>query len=648
MNLKRLLYLLVIAAIFVAACNAQPTPTPATSSTPTTSGVPRVESTKCWFNGPSGVTVECSYLIVPEDHAKPDGPTLKLAVARFKSDSSTPAPDPIVYLEGGPGGSPLRSYIGQFSTYFGPLLDHRDLILFDQRGTGYSLPALDCPEYNQLVMDTLDQNLSADQSDELANKALLQCHDRLAKEGVNLAVYDSAQNAADIASLQKALGLGNINLYGISYGTRLALTAMRDAPQGIRSVVIDSVFPPQADLYSQIPANGARAAEVLFHTCATDTDCNKAYPNLRDVFFQTVDQLNQQPLTFTMTLHSGEKTAALMNGDSFLGLLFQSLYATEVLPYLPRLIYDVHTGNAAMAGALQADFLSALDKISTGMQDSVQCSEELPFSKLDDLNATLAQYPEYKALASKGIYNLCKAWVAPTTNTNENQPVTSDIPTLIFSGEFDPITPPAWGQETGKTLSKSFFFQLPHAGHGASISQDCPRSMMLAFFDDPTKQPDSACIATKMANTPFAYPIKAADIKLKPFTESTMGFSGEVPDTWQQLGPGVFTPSGQSSDLNALLQQAAPVKPDALLNVLASQLEQAEVKVTFDKVGTRQANGLAWTLYAAQASILGLDVALAERDNVTYIVMLQSLVGDRAALHDAIFLPAIDALKPGK
>ncbi len=648
MNLKRLLYLLVIVTILIAACNAQPSPTPAASSTPITSGVPRAESTKCWFDGPRGVTVECSYLIVPEDHTKPDGPTLKLAVARFKSDSSTPAPDPIVYLEGGPGGSPLRSYIGQFSTYFGPLLDHRDLILFDQRGTGYSQPALDCPEYNQLVMDTLDQNLSADQSDALANKALLQCHDRLVKDNVNLAVFNSAQNAADIASLQKAFGLDKINLYGISYGTRLALTAMRDVPQGIRSVVIDSVFPPQADLYSQIPANGARAMEVLFHTCAADADCNGAYPNLRDVFFQTVNQLNQQPLTFTMTLHSGEKPAALMNGDSFLGLLFQSLYATEVLPYLPRLIYDVHNGNAAMAGALQADFLSTLDKISTGMQDSVQCNEELPFSTIDDLNATLAQYPQYEALASKGIYNLCKAWVAPTANANENQPVTSDIPTLIFSGEFDPITPPAWGQETAKTLSKSFFFQLPHAGHGASLSNDCPRSILLAFIDDPTKQPDSTCIAKTMTTVPFALPIKAADIKMKPFTNSQLGLSGVAPDTWQSVQPGIYTPSGTSADVYALLEQAAPVKPDAFLNLLASQFEQAEMKVTFDKAGTHQANGLAWTLYTAQASILGLDVALAERDNVTYIVMLQSLVDDRAVLHDAIFVPAIDALMPNQ
>jgi hypothetical protein len=171
---------------------------------------------------------------------------------------------------------------------------------------------------------------------------------------------------------------------------------------------------------------------------------------------------------------------------------------------------------------------------------------------------------------------------------------------------------------------------------------------MLAFLDDPTKQPDSTCIAKTMVDVPFALAIKVADIKMKPFTNSQLGLSGVAPDTWQSVQPGIYTPSGKPGDLNALLEQAAPVKPDAFLNILTTQMQQADLKVSFDKSGTRQANGLSWTLYSTQASILGLDAALAEQNGVTYIVLLQSLIGDRAALHDAVFLPAIDALKPAK
>ena len=112
----------------------------------------------------------------------------------------------------------------QFDLLFGPLVEKRDVILFDQRGTGYSQPDLGCPEEKKFALDTLDQNLTPTQSAELRRRRAAQCHDRLVKEGVNLALYNSAQNAADIEALRQALGYDKINLYGTSYGTRLALT----------------------------------------------------------------------------------------------------------------------------------------------------------------------------------------------------------------------------------------------------------------------------------------------------------------------------------------------------------------------------------------------------------------------------------------
>jgi pimeloyl-ACP methyl ester carboxylesterase len=177
----------------------------------------------------------------------------------------------------------------------------------------------------------------------LSNQALLECRERLASEGVNLAAYNSAENAADLNDLRRALGLAAWNLYGISYGTRLALTAIRDFPQGLRSVVIDSVYPPQVSLFADIPANGARAFGVLFDECAADAICAAAYPNLGSVFFDLVDRFNTDPVTFKVKLHSGETYDVLLNGDGLMGLTFQSLYATSLLPYLPRLIFDCAT-----------------------------------------------------------------------------------------------------------------------------------------------------------------------------------------------------------------------------------------------------------------------------------------------------------------
>ena len=657
MTIRKSVLMIVLLALMLAACNTPPAPTATPPvATPTAASAPTVaaasgkgfEKTDCWFKEPAGRDVECGWLTVPEDHAKPDGKAIKLAVARFKSDAANPEPDPIVYLEGGPGGSPLKSSIlSQFDVYYGPLVAKRDLILFDQRGTGYSQPALDCPEIVKVTMDTLDQNLNAAQSEELNNKALLECHDRLVKQGVNLDVYNSAQNAADIESLRQALGYDKLNLYGISYGTRLALTALRDEPAGIRSVIIDSVYTPQEDLYAGTPANGARAIEALFTACAAETECNASFPNLRQTFIDLKAKLDKEPVKFNITLKSGEKKEMLLNGDGLVGLVFQALYDSSALPLLPRLISDINNGNYDLAAGFEGAIISEADKISTGMHYAVQCKEEIPFDQQSAIDATLKQYPVYAALASPHIIDACKTYGITPAGPIENQPVKSDVPTLVLSGEFDPITPPAWAQEAASTLSKNFYFNVPRAGHGSSLSVDCPRNILLAFLDNPTQKPNSDCLAAQ-AQGKFAVPPKASDFKMIPFTEAQMKIAGVVPDGWKQLSLGAYTPTGKATDSIGLVQQAAPVPADTVLNLLKSQFKSSDINVTLDQVGTRSANGIDWKLYSGAVQVSTMDLALGEKDGTTYLVMLQGPVNDHAVLHDAVFLPAVDALKSAK
>jgi pimeloyl-ACP methyl ester carboxylesterase len=645
MTIRKLVLLIVLLALTLSACNAQPTPAAMTVATPNPIGVPRLEETKCWFKEPLGSDVECGWVIVPEDHAKPDGKTIKLAAARFKSDAAQPEPDPVIYLEGGPGGSALKSYINQFDFFFGPLLEKRDLVLFDQRGTGYSEPALACPEYRQAVFDMLPKDLKAAESEALANEALLACRDRLVKEGANLDAYNSAQNAADIEALRQALGYDQINLYGISYGTRLALTALRDAPAKVRSAVIDSVYTPQVDLYSQIPVNGERAFEALFAACEAEPSCADSYPDLRQTFFDLKAKLDEEPVTFTVTLNSGEKHEMLMNGDSLMGLVFQSLYGSSIIPLLPRMIYDLRDGNTDLAAGLEGEFLSQYDKISVGMQHAVQCQEELPFVTQADIENTLQQHPDYEPLGSKGIVELCKAWDLSPADARENQPVSSDVPTLVVSGEFDPVTPPGWAEEAARTLSKSFYFNVPRAGHGPTISEDCPRSILLAFLDNPTQQPDTACLAG-LKEGKFAVPLKVGDFKLAPFTEKQMGFSGVVPDGWKSISAGAYSPNGKMTDTTALMQQAAPIPPETLVQLLESQFASSEIKAKFEKTASRSANGIDWDIYSTSISIADVDLAVGSLDNMTYFILLQAPKNDHAVLYEAVFLPAIDAFKP--
>lgn len=649
MTIRKLLLLSVLLALVLSACNAAPTPQSVATPTPAaTAGGKGFEKTDCWFKEPSGHDVECGWLTVPEDHARPDGKTIKLAVARFKSDAAQPEPDPIVYLHGGPGGSILKSGImAQFDHYFGPLLAKRDLILFDQRGIGYSQPALDCPEIVKLALDTLDQNLSAAQSEDLSNKALLECHDRLVKEGINLDVYNSVQNAADLDSLRQALGYDQLNLYGISYGTRLALTALRDVPAGIRSAVIDSVYTPQEDLYAEVLPNGARAIEALFFACAAEAECNESFPNLRRTFFDLKAKLDKDPVKFNITLKSGEKKEMLLNGDGLVSLVFQALYDSSALPLLPRLISDISAGNYDLAAVIEGAIFDEIDTISNGMYYAVQCQEEVPFDKQADIDRAREQYPDYAALGSQHIIDTCRTYGVKSASPIENQPVNSDVPTLVFSGEFDPITPPSWAEEAAKTLSKSFYFNVPRGGHGSSASVDCPRSIMLAFLDNPSQKPDSSCLA-ELKQEKFAVPVKAANIKLVPVTEKQMGFSSVVPEGWKSLGSGAYTPNGKLTDSMAFMQQAAPVAPEMVLNLFKSQLASAGTNIDFKKTETRSANGIDWTLYTTDVSIATIDLALGTLGNTTYYILLQAPKNDRAVLYDAVFLPAVDALKPTK
>src|SRR5947209_1322320 len=240
-----------------------------------------------------GQDVRCGFLRVPEDRSLSQGLAIRLAVAIFKTPSSQPDPDPVLLLSGGPG-DPLLERIGPMfkAGNLAYRTQNRDVILLDQRGVGYSQPSLRC----------------------LVNETLRTCHDRLVKSGINLNAFTTLENAADVHDLVQALGYQQVNLDGASYGTELALTVMRLFPVDVRSVVLDSVLPPQANSFRSFPRAAVRAFDVLFHGCAADPHCNEAYPHLQAVFYQLVGGLNTTPITFQTTLQTGKSVTVKFTG----------------------------------------------------------------------------------------------------------------------------------------------------------------------------------------------------------------------------------------------------------------------------------------------------------------------------------------------
>jgi len=634
---------------------AEPTVMPTLTPPTLSEYVPTFEEAACPFKIPpghvEGESVECGYLIVPEDRADPDSRDIRLAAAIFRHPDGAPESDPIIYLEGGPGGSPLESRVPNFDAVFGPIFAaNRDIILFDQRGVGFSEPALDCPAYTELYLDLLDfevagESLTGQEVLDRKVEAFLACAEDLSMVA-DLSAYNTVANAADVNDLRLALGYDQVNVYGGSYGTRLALGVMRDFSEGLRSVVLDAPYGPEVDIYLATPSSFDRALVVLTQECATDDACSAAYPDLRTVLLDTVDRLNESPASFEV-IHplTRESHTKLLDGDGLAELVFRSLYDTAMRPVLPQAIYDASEGSftsflpTAMFDILRQDIRS------WGMYFSVLCNEEISFSTWEEFDAVLVDHPEFAGFFAGfevgGLaYAVCPNWGAGQADARENEPVTSDIPTLIVTGEYDPIVPPGWGQRAAETLTNSHFFEYAGMGHGVSFF-DCPRSMMLGFLDDPTTVPDDACI-DEMEIAPFVLPVQTADVELEPYTSEELGISGVVPVGWTEARPGIFARASSAVDVAALQVAVEREKnPRELLDAMAKGSGLAKSP---ESTGEHQADGLVWSLYAFQVQGVPRDLALAESEGLTLIVLLRSAPADRDALYEAVFLPVVDAM----
>jgi ABC-type multidrug transport system ATPase subunit/pimeloyl-ACP methyl ester carboxylesterase len=629
------------------------TVSPAVIAAPTevsTAKLSAFEETLCFFEVPAGAVegenVQCGFVIVPEDHSNPDGPTIRIAVVIIKDQSEEHQPDPVMLLSGGPGEKTVHN-APAMAQLLAPIHPNRDLIVFDQRGVGLSEPALECPEFMQALLDLMDEP-DPDVALQTQFDALMACRDRLVSEGHNLSAYNTTQNAADVNAIRIALGYDQVNLYGGSYGSLLAQATMRDYPRGIRSVVLTSVLPLEKSLFVEGSTTIAKAIMRLLDTCATDRVCNSTYPDLEGVLFEVIDRLNADPVPITVTSSfDGQNYDALLTGDAVLGNLVGILYQTPLIPSLPQAIYDVNNGDYELITQLISIRLALFDATSRGMLYSVLCTEDLIGRTSEDLLNVRATLPRQmagtadpEAIVEYGGFGICGNWPVQEAGAWVKEPLVRDIPTLILGGEFDPVTPPEYGELVAEHLSHSYFFEFPGVGHFI-IADECARSIAGIFFDDPTRAPDASCVA-EMPGVVFDVPVKAAEVVLEPYTNKELGVSGAVPAGWTQVQPGLFARASSALDV-AVLQVAVGSK--SAKEVIADIAKGYGLE-TPESTGERQANDLTWSLYALVVQGVPRDLALAESKAGTLIVLLRSAPDERDALYDAVFLPVVEAMTP--
>lgn len=442
------------------------------------------ESCRLELAGAPAAFAECGLLEVPLDPAEPDGAGFKLFVARIPAVSGSPRPDPLVLISGGPGQSTVDFYL-QTRGAFEELRREREIILLDQRGTGRSADGLVCPtDGEDLALETAaPADLTA-----IAERCLgaLEHDPRL---------FTTSVAVRDLERLREALAVPRFNLYGISYGSRVAQHYLRRYPQHTRALIIDGVVPAGVALGPEIAPLAQQALDAVFARCASSTECAARFGDLPARFGALRERLAADAVDVVVPdARTGASTELRVSMPHLQAVIRLMSYSAPTAALLPLVISEAHDGNlqplAAQAGIL---IESLADSLSFAMHNAVICTEDIPFLAAQDEADVGDTYLGTTVI--DGIRAVCEHWPAGVLDDDLRAPLRSDRPVLLLSGENDPITPPAYAERAiADGLSNAVHLIGRGQGHGLAPIGCVPR-LMRRFLDNPEPDRlDAACL----------------------------------------------------------------------------------------------------------------------------------------------------------
>lgn len=428
----------------------------------------------------------CAPFQVPEDWDKPDGRKIDLHLAIVRGEAPAAARDLVVLLAGGPGQAATESY-PRVAGAFAPLLRQRNLVLMDQRGTGASHP-LECKQDLEG-----EDAASADAVDFAKIRASTQaCLTEVSKSAAP-AQYTTTAAVRDLEALRQALGAPQFDLIGVSYGTRVAQQYLMRHPDGVRSIVLDSPVPNEAILGSEFARNLDDSLKAQFAACAKEAGCAKAFGDPYASLYRLRDQLAAKPEQVSLRgprTYANEKKP--LGALRLAGLVRMFAYSPETAALLPLVIDRALRGDyAPLVG--QSEFIAEemSDLTGNAMQLSVICTEDADQlgDRAQDAKLILGD------MFVPVLREQCALWPRGTRPADFHQPVHSDKPVLILSGEFDPVTPPRYGEAILKGLPNGR--QLVAVGQGHSVmGRGCLPKLVARFVDTlDAKKLDAGCIA---------------------------------------------------------------------------------------------------------------------------------------------------------
>ena len=413
--------------------------------------------------------VSCGRLEVPENRDHPQGRTLSLFVAVLPANTLSPKPDPLVLLAGGPGQA--ASTLGPFALQLGAVRRTRDIVLIDQRGTGRSSP-LDCAAFAP------DEHAEFDIDP--VPKSLL-CAWQLAERHIDASQYTTSAWVADLDAVRDALGYRQLNLWGGSYGTRVAQEYLRRYPEHVRSVVLDGVAPPSMRISFDVWRTRDDALDSVIAACRSSVPCVKAHPDPAATLQEIRRQLEGGQDVSLRDPRTGITREMHVDFDTVIGALQPLTYAPEAASLIPELLALARDGDFAPLVAASLVAIGDLpDQFSPALHYSVTCAEDVPRVTRDE-RANGVDDERVRALARRTLA-VCDQWPKGTFPAAFTQPVKSDVPVLLLSGGLDPVTPPAYAAEVAKGLTASRQVVARGFGHIVSPHACAPR-LIAAFVD---------------------------------------------------------------------------------------------------------------------------------------------------------------------
>lgn len=454
----------------------------------------------------------CGRLTVPENRERPGSRTISLSVAIVAAASPPAKSDPIVWLAGGPGDDAITEIPMAAA---GKLNANRNVIFMSQRGTYTAQPKLTCASIDRWPADTLNMPYDAAATGRAYAAATRKCRQALAKQTSDLGAYNTLESADDLEDLRLALKIGKWNVYGISYGTDLALTYMRRHPDGIRSVAIDGVFPPSLAGGVAAWTSAGEGINAVFKACRDQAPCRKRYGDIGATFRRLVIQYEASPKSVTVQVPGrAQKVAVTISG----GMLLQWTISpgTHLAAKVPAGIYALAHGNPApIASTWAAPKLdpAGVGVLANGLFGGVSCGEWVPYETEESVVATGRRaFPTFPLSILKNAPNLpfmrenCREWDLPAVSASVREPTKSTLPTLVLNAQYDAQTAASFGAYVAKTLPNSVVVTIPSIAHvtygsPSAAANRCAYAITQSFFDQLQKA-NTSC-ARKVPPTTF-------------------------------------------------------------------------------------------------------------------------------------------------